>query len=592
MNSEHNGPLFLAPRDLSITPIQNHAKRVLVIGSCMIAGLPLAIKNSPYESCEADFVLFNNAGDLPASPPQPINHYGLQIIQIPLRSVMPEGSYFRAPYADEAFYKTLFEECVQRLELALENSLRWNTESGILSFVANFMVPQQNPMGKLLPRYDLRNFVYFTEELNKELYNLVSRRRNVHMLDVDKVSSIFGKKYYQDDSVWMLAHGASLNNNDYEHDRNRIQPVEGVDTFYTLQVWDYVLAIWSEIVSLYRIVHQIDPIKLVVVDLDDTLWRGVAADTDDHAVPTLEGWPMGFIEALHFLKNRGVLITIVSKNTDEVIKKLWRRQVRNLIAIEDFAIHKINWQSKAENIREIMAEANLLPRNVLFIDDNPVERNAVKAEFPDIRVIGDNQYLTRRILLWSAETQVPSISQESSRRTEMIQAQVERESTRKSLSKEEFIASLNIEKTLIVIRDVDHPRFARSFELLNKTNQFNTTGRRWRHDEIAALLAAGGAVYACEVSDRYSDYGLIGVGLVSDGQLLQFVMSCRVIGLEVETWAIGEIVSEEHRNGRDVRTAAIVETDANFLSRDLFARCGWSERSPGLWLRPGAPAEM
>ena len=86
----------------------------------------------------------------------------------------------------------------------------------------------------------------------------------------------------------------------------------------------------------------------------------------------------------------------------------------------------------------------MLPRNVVFIDDNPVERDAVKAAFPDMRVIGDDPYELRSLLLWAPETQVPYITNESVRRTEMVQAQVQREAARKRLSREEFLQTLEI----------------------------------------------------------------------------------------------------------------------------------------------------
>src|SRR5437762_11667216 len=122
-----------------------------------------------------------------------------------------------------------------------------------------------------------------------------------------------------------------------------------------------------------------------------------------------------------FLKQRGVLLGIVSKNDEDRARAIWQRIYGNLIRLEDFAVRKIKWQPKADNIEAILEEANLLPKSVVFVDDNPVERAAVKAAFPDIAGLGRNPYLWRRILLWAPETQVAAITTASAARTELVE---------------------------------------------------------------------------------------------------------------------------------------------------------------------------
>jgi FkbH-like protein len=347
---------------------------------------------------------------------------------------------------------------------------------------------------------------------------------------------------------------------------------------------DFQNAFWAEIVASYRTIRQVDQVKLVIVDLDDTLWRGLAVENGiDEAL--VEGWPIGLVEALLFLKARGVLLAIASKNDEQKIEMMWTHIWGTRIQLSDFSIRKINWNAKADNIEAILNEANLLPRSAVFIDDNPVERAAVKAAFPDIRVLGSDLYYLRRILLWSPETQVPVITAESTKRTEMIHAQTEREAVRKRLSREEFLASLNLRIRVIEIRDTGHERFSRAFELINKTNQFNTTGKRWSHSDCESFFQGGGIFYAFEVEDRFSEYGLVGVVPILGTELLQFVMSCRVIGLGVEAIVFQEIDRRVRHDGEVHLTTRLVETDANYICRDVFAKHGftcvdgtWSKR--------------
>ena len=285
---------------------------------------------------------------------------------------------------------------------------------------------------------------------------------------------------------------------------------------------------------------------------------------------------MGVVEAVKTLKQRGVLLAIVSKNTEEVILNSWNHIFRGLLSIDDFAVRMINWNSKAENIAEVLELTNLLPKSAVFIDDNPVERATVQSAFPDIRTLGADVYNVRRVLLWAPEIQVPIVTRESSNRTEMMQGQVNREKQRKKLSREEFLASLELQVEGQAIRSTDHASYQRALELINKTNQFNTTGRRWSHEEIEALFERDGYLKAYTVTDRFTPYGLVAVAMVDGADIIQFVMSCRVVGLDVELAAISDVTAEIHSRTGQAANGALQETASNVLCRDLFPRAGFS----------------
>ena len=238
-------------------------------------------------------------------------------------------------------------------------------------------------------------------------------------------------------------------------------------------------------------------------------------------------------------------------------------------------------------MREILAETNLLPRSVVFVDDNPVEREAVARAYPDMRVLGEEPLFLRRILLWSPETQTAVVTAESAARTEMIQAQAERTAAAGEVSREAFLATLDIEVEGRRITDLADPAFPRAFELINKTNQFNTTGRRWTQAELKALFESGGVLHAFDVADRFSRYGLVGVVIVQGPAILQMVMSCRVVGLDVELAMVGEVLRDLRAAGVSEVSALAAETDANKLSRDLWARTGFVQDGEEAWRSPG-----
>jgi FkbH-like protein len=157
----------------------------------------------------------------------------------------------------------------------------------------------------------------------------------------------------------------------------------------------------------------------------------------------------------------------------------------------------------------------------------------------------------------------------------MIKAQVQRETERKKLSRPEFLASLNVSVSLVAISSSSDPRFQRAFELLNKTNQFNTTGKRWLPAEAEQYFAEQGVFYAMSVVDRFTSYGLVGALCVKQGQIDQFVMSCRVVGLDVELAAVAKLVALVRLSENAPITALSIETEANHLSRSIWSNYGF-----------------
>jgi FkbH-like protein len=573
-----------APRGLKLTALP--LRRTLVVGSCLSQRWGDVFQAA--SGCACDYVLINHIAELPAGPPCAADEYDFQVVQIPLRTLLPENSYFHLPYADIEAHRRLFEDIRGRLPHYLASMMRWNKQHGLLTFVANFFVPQQNPMGRLMPRQDLRNPVFMVEQINALLADELQRYDNAYLLDIDQIAATLGKAFIQDDSLTLLSHNSTLDPAFWATDA-----VPSGTAPYMLPGDRFAATIWAEIVAMHRTLLQLDAVKLVTVDLDDTIWRGVAAEgNSDGIYDRMEGWPIGMIEALKFLKKRGMLLAIVSKNDETRIVQLWDQMMAGRLGLDDFVAGRINWRPKAENLEEIIREVNVLPRSVVFIDDNPVERAAVQAALPDVRVLGSEQLLVRSTLLWAPETQVATITDESEQRTEMVRAQIGREADRTRMSRDEFLASLGVRVRMIEITSVDHPKFNRAFELVNKTNQFNTTGERWTQADCQQTFARRGAFHAFEVEDRFTRYGIVGLAIVEGNTIVQFVMSCRVFGLDVERAVIAAVCRRLHGARGSKLVARLNETDANFPCRDLYARCGFAADG-GHWTKPHAqPIEV
>jgi len=578
--ARHNGSRYRTPVDLQLTP--DTETRFLVVGGCLAQAFPeIAAMINP--AFQGDFILLNNFDSFPEISPAQAAQYDFQIIHLPLRTILG-SAYFHLP-DDVARHEEFLQQTRDYLARYLAGVVKLNADRKLLTFVLGFMVPQQNPLGRFHPRYDLRNVMHFIERLNMFLAAEVAKLENACFVDVDQISASVGKKYCQDDMVWSFTHGTTLSDGDHDHDLNRIEPPLPMQHHYSARWLEFFEALLHEVFAMHRTLQQRDAVKLVAVDLDDTLWRGVAAEG---TLGVLEGWPTGFIETLLILKKRGILLAIVSKNDEQFIRANWDQIVQGQMALTDFAVQKINFRPKAENLAEILREVNLRPQNTVMIDDNPVERAAIQAGLPGVRVLGRHPYYLKRILLWSAETQQRAITSESTRKTEMVHAQLQRESARKEMSREEFLQTLQLRVSLSVLRDTKDLHMIRALELFNKTNQFNTTGERYTLEQCHEFFTAGWELYVIQAEDRFTQYGLIGAAWVCQNCVNHVVMSCRALGLGIEDALLATIANQLARQNFAVMSGQLRPTEANTACRHFYSRNGFSQPvdNPILWSRP------
>jgi FkbH-like protein len=580
--AQHNGAHFLAPTDLAVAPLS--LRRIAMIGSCFLGSFNFQ-KTNP-TSTPIDMYLANNVASLEELPATEdgLPAYDFQVVQLGLRFVLPDATLWRLPYSDIAAHEAALARARQQIDFQLKLRMKWNIQHGLLTFVVNFLCPQRNPMGALFPRFDLRNPEYFVQKLNEHLQSAVAAYTNAYILDLDRLATSLGRRYAQDDVLINMSHNSTFGMR--PEITGRIEPIARmVDHFDVRWPREFPRAVWAEMIAMYRTVRQADQVKLVVVDLDDTLWTGVIGEMTDIDADILDGWQLGLAEALLWLKKRGILLAIISKNDESRIRDIWPSVFGDNLRLEDFAAIRINWQPKAENMGQILAGVNLLPRSVVFIDDNPAERSAMQQAFPDMRILGRFPYYIRQTLLWAPETQVIAVTEESGRRTEMVQAQLEREQHRQEFSADDFLRAAAPVVTLRPLTSTTDPRFARAQELVNKTNQFNTTGRRWAAADWAAFFRNGGHMQCFDVKDAYTAYGLVGVVLIRGTSIEQWVMSCRVLGYEIENAVMAVIVAAMRAAGAARPTGQLCETDANFPCRTLFAKNGFIKEGDA-WVLP------
>lgn len=320
--------------------------------------------------------------------------------------------------------------------------------------------------------------------------------------------------------------------------------------------------------------------KLVVLDLDDTLWGGIVGENGWEGVALGGHDPIGesfadFQRALKALKNSGVILGIVSKNDEKTALSAIRENPEMVLKDSDFAGWRINWQDKATNIKDLVEELNLGLDSVVFIDDNPAERARVKETLPQITVPewpADKMLYTQALHALRLFDR-PGVTDEDLGRTEMYVAERQRtESKSSSGSMEDWLASLQLKVTY---EPLGPGNIKRAAQLFNKTNQMNLTTRRMTEAELLAWgTRPNHAMYAYRVADRFGDYGLTGLASVEvnggEATVTDFLLSCRVMGRGVEKGMLTTLLDFARKLGAKKTTAKYVETKRNKPCLDYF----------------------
>lgn len=314
--------------------------------------------------------------------------------------------------------------------------------------------------------------------------------------------------------------------------------------------------------------------KLLVCDLDNTLWGGIVGD-DGMAQLKLGGHdPAGECFAsvqrsLKRLKNRGILLAICSKNEEDIALEAIDQLPEMALRREDFVAWRINWQDKAANIAEICAELNLGLHSTVFLDDNPAERSRVRESLPEVLVpelpghwIDYPAFVSQLDCFEAVE-----LTDEDARRTELYQERRQSNESRKLAGPlEDWLASLGLE---VQVQGLDRSNLPRAAQLLNKTNQFNMSTRRLNEEAFWEWAhAPSRTAMIFRVADRFGDQGICGVVSTDapspeGAQIVDFVMSCRVMGKQVEDAMLYTAARHLRRGGCERARTQFHETRKN-----------------------------
>jgi FkbH-like protein len=370
----------------------------------------------------------------------------------------------------------------------------------------------------------------------------------------------------------------------------------GLANWHDPQFWNMAkLAFSGQLIPLYadHVARTIAAIRgksrrVLILDLDNTVWGGVIGDDGLDGIKIAQGDATGeahlAVQQLALdLRQRGIVLAVSSKNTDEIARGPFEKHSEMLLRLDHIAVFQANWNDKATNIQAIAEELSLGLDAMVFLDDNPVERGLVRKLLPQVAVpeLPQEPAYYARTLAAAGYFEAVALAAEDLKRAGFYQDNARRAELQKQVGGvDAYLKSLDM---TIIFQPFDATGRARIVQLINKSNQYNLTTRRYTDPEVAAAQDDPD-VFTLQVrlTDTFSDNGMISVVICRPGaagvwDVDTWLMSCRVLGRMVEYMVLREIL--EHARAAGIRTLAGVykPTDRNKLVIDHYSKLGFTK---------------
>jgi len=401
---------------------------------------------------------------------------------------------------------------------------------------------------------------------NIKLYEFASAHKNVSVIDIKNTFAQYGSSELIDERLHYLAksHWSS----------------KGIDE---------IAKLYCRYLKAFKGIRK----KCVVLDCDNTLWGGIIGDDGIENIKlSNDGEGKAFYDfqrELLKLYSRGILLAIDSKNTEETVIDVMNNHPYMLLKKEHFASIKINWNNKAQNIKEIAEEINIGLDSLVFIDDSEFEREVVTSQFPEIYVpelpkdFTDYPNFIRRLDVFD----FISLTTDDFERNKMYKANIKRDQLKKSsINIEDFYYSLDMVATVGEIEDFHVPRIA---QMTQKTNQFNLRTQRYTDGEIKKFLQSQDySVVYLSLADKFGDNGIVGTAIINtEGEqafIDSFIFSCRALGRTAETALLNYIVKNLINKGVKKLVGEYIPTKKNSPCKNFYQEHKFDKNENNLWM--------
>jgi len=370
----------------------------------------------------------------------------------------------------------------------------------------------------------------------------------------------------------------------------------GLADWHNTQLWNMAkFPFADELIPLYadHVARTVAAIrgksgKVLILDLDNTIWGGVIGDDGLEGIHIAQGDARGeahlAVQRLALdLRQRGIVLAVSSKNTDEVAREPFEKHPEMLLKLDHIAVFQANWNDKATNIQAIADELSLGLDSMVFLDDNPAERGLVRKLLPQVRVpeLPEDPAYYARTLAAAGYFEAVAFASEDLKRAGFYQDNAKRASLQKQVGGvDAYLASLDM---TIAFQPFDATGRARIVQLINKSNQYNLTTRRYTDPEVTEA-ENDPEVFTLQVrlADIFGDNGMIGVVICRPGEagvweIDTWLMSCRVLGRKVEHMVLREVLEHARAAGIVKLSGTYRPTDRNKLVVDHYAKLGFTK---------------
>lgn len=322
--------------------------------------------------------------------------------------------------------------------------------------------------------------------------------------------------------------------------------------------------------------------KCLVLDLDNTLWGGILGEDGVEGIKVGGDYPgkafAWWQKALLGLSKAGVILTVCSKNNESDVKEAWEKNPFLILKEEHFSAYRINWQDKATNVQELAKELNIGLDSMVFVDDNPTEREIIRQMLPMVAVPGfpaqPYELPTFFNRLVDDYFQLYALTDEDRKKTEQYKANADRAKAQRTFANfDDFLRSLEIHITIDRANDFNIPRIA---QMTQKTNQFNLTTRRYTEADIRRQVADGWHIWCISVADKFGDNGITGCIIVDGDRIDTLLLSCRILGKGIEDQFLKAVLNELRQSGCQRVMADYLPTAKNGQVADFYDRNGFA----------------
>jgi FkbH-like protein len=410
------------------------------------------------------------------------------------------------------------------------------------------------------------SFLFQLRKLNYELMLFAAGHSNFYICDISSIQNLVGKSNIFHPSVYINS-----------------EMVLSIDILP--EVASKTLDIIDAINGNFK--------KCLILDLDNTMWGGIIGDD---GLENIQLGSLGIGKAftefqywLKKLKNRGIILAVCSKNTGSIAKEPFDKHPDMVIRLDDIAVFAVNWENKVDNIRLIQSVLNIGFDSMVFLDDNPFERNIVKENIPEITVPelpeDPADYLEYLYSLNLFET--VSFSNQDIERTKQYQIEAQRSVLQKTYANEDdFLQSLNMVSLVEPFNKFNVPRVA---QLSQRSNQFNLRTVRYTEADIESLsVSENFFTFTFTLEDKFGDNGLICVIILKkENEHTLFIdtwfMSCRVLKRGMEHFVLNQIINTASKNNFKTIIGEYIATAKNGIVKDHYRNLGF-EQEDNLWI--------